>query len=63
MEEKRIDHLSIRDNEAQELHDEDDHERHDAKEEKHEDHDKHDDKNEKHDNHNKHDAKDNIHIW
>ena len=63
MEETGIDHLSIRDNEAWELHDHDDHDKHDAEDEKHDDHDKHDAKDEKHDDHDKHDAKDDIHIW
>ena len=63
MEETGIDHLSIRDNEAWELHDHDDHDKHDATDEKHYDHDKHDAKDEKHDDHDKHDTKDDIHIW
>ena len=52
MEETGIEHLSIRDNEAWELHD-----HHDDK--KHDDHDKHAQKDE----HDDHKSKDDVHIW
>ena len=52
MEETSIEHLSIRDNEAWELHD-----HHDDK--KHDDHDKHAQKDE----HDDHKSKDDVHIW
>jgi len=52
MEETGIEHLSIRDNEAWELHDHHD-------DEKHDDHDKHAQKDE----HDDHKSKDDVHIW
>ena len=76
MEETGIEHLSIRDNEAWELHDHhedekhDDHDKH-AQKDEHNDHDKHTQKDE-HDDHDKHaqkdehddhKSKDDVHIW
>jgi zinc transport system substrate-binding protein len=52
MEETGIEHLSIRDNEAWELHDH-------HEDEKHDDHDKHAQKDE----HDDHKSKDDVHIW
>lgn len=64
MEETGIEHLSIRDNEAWELHDHhddkkhDDHDKH-AEKDEHDDHDKHAQKDE----HDDHKNKDDVHIW
>ena len=64
MEETGIEHLSIRDNEAWELHDHHDDEKHDnhdkhAQKDEHDDHDKHAQKDE----HDDHKSKDDVHIW
>ena len=73
MEESGINHLPIRDNEAWERHDHDDHDKHGKKHDDHDDHDKHGKKHDDHDDHDKHGKKhddhddhqmeEDVHIW
>ena len=73
MEETGITHLPIRDNEAWERHDHNDHDNHSKKHDDHDDHDKHGKKHDDHDDHDKHgkkhddhddhQVKEDVHIW